>query len=200
MGLAAVSISLPAVNSIGYAAATEGLGDKLKESMGLTLAEQHVYTVVKGAIVGPSSGLNADGTSVVVTVAQSSSSLPWERCNAVAAAWRSSTASNPDDSGPKQSRHKTSTLMADVQSSSAPLESLQGALRDKVSVMTMLNREDIRVDVGLDSLGLDSLVSVELRNWIRREFGTELALAGIMGAGNLKGLSEKIMALMPGKA
>jgi hypothetical protein len=90
--------------------------------------------------------------------------------------------------------------MADVQSSSAPLESLQGALRDKVSVMTMLNPEDIRVDVGLDSLGLGSLVSDELRNWIRREFGTELALAGIMGAGNLKGLSEKILALMPARA
>jgi hypothetical protein len=32
-------------------------------------------------------------------------------------------------------------------------------------------------------------VSVELRNWIRREFGAELTLTGIMGAANLKGLS-----------
>jgi acyl carrier protein len=77
---------------------------------------------------------------------------------------------------------------------------LQGALKDKVSVMTMINRDDILIDRNIEDYGLDSLVSVELRNWIRREFGAELALTAIVGSGNLKGLSEKILSLMPAKA
>ena len=64
----------------------------------------------------------------------------------------------------------------------------------------MINREDIRADRSLDEYGLDSLVSVELRNWIRREFGAELSLTGIVGAEHVRALSEKILALMPVKA
>jgi acyl carrier protein len=65
--------------------------------------------------------------------------------------------------------------------------------------MTMINREDINTSRSLEEYGLDSLVSVELRNWIRREFGTELPLTAIIRAGNLKALSEKILSLMPAK-
>lgn len=118
------------------------------------------------------------------------------------AIWRSGNSLMADGSGnaSKQSRTKTSTILVDVQNSIEPLESLQSALMDKASVMTIIDRDDIRTNVSLDALGLDSLVSVELRNWIRREFGAELVLTAIMGAENLRALSEKILALMPVKA
>jgi acyl carrier protein len=189
------------VNGIGYVADRD-IGQALKSTIGLTLDEQHVYTTVKGAIVGPSSMLNEGGRSLTVTVTpavnKNGSRPPWHRLNPCAT-WRSSAVTD-SKSGVKQSRTKTSTLMSDVQSSSEPLECLQRALVNKVSVMTMINSDDIRVDRGLDEYGLDSLVSVELRNWIRREFGAELALAAIVGAEGLRALSEKILSLMPAKA
>jgi acyl carrier protein len=194
MGLYTVSVSLPAVNSIGYAA-NQGLSDKLKQTVGTTLVEGQVYTVVKGAIMGPSSGLVADGCSLVVTVIPTNVTRSWERFNLLAA-WRSAAS---DSEGGGSRKTTSSTLLADVQGSSDPLESLQGALMDKVSVMTMINREDINTSRSLEEYGLDSLVSVELRNWIRREFGTELPLTAIIRAGNLKALSEKILSLMPAK-
>lgn len=40
--------------------------------------------------------------------------------------------------------------------------------------------------------GLDSLVSFELRNWIRREMGVELTLTQIVGAANLQALAQQI--------
>jgi acyl carrier protein len=68
------------------------------------------------------------------------------------------------------------------------------ALISKVSAMTMIEREDVRADVPLASYSLDSLVSVELRNWIRRETTVELALSAILQAENLQALAEQILA------
>jgi hypothetical protein len=171
LGFPAVSISLPAVSGIGYVADRD-IGQFLKNTIGLTLDEQHVYTTVKGAIVGPSSMLNEGGRSLTVAVSPitgtNGSLRPWQRFNHFAA-WRTSAVSDSQGSGAKQSWNKMSTLMANIQSSSEPLECLQSALMDKVSVMTMINRDDIRTDRNLAEYGLDSLVSVELRNWIRRE-------------------------------
>jgi len=59
--------------------------------------------------------------------------------------------------------------------------------------MTITNHDDIRVDRSLGGVGLDSFMSVELRNWIRRGFGAELPLTAIVGTENLKLLSEKIL-------
>lgn len=189
---------MPAIDDIGYAAGDE-INQRLKQSIGLTLSEQHLYTLVKGAIVGPSSGLNVDGCSLAVSVFPANEARSWERFNSLAA-WKTlSAVSDSEGGGPKQSWNRASTLMADVQSSSEPLDYLQGALVDKISLMTMINREDIRRDRSLEEYGLDSLVSVELRNWLRREFGTELPLNAIVGAEHVRALSEKILSLMPVK-
>lgn len=64
--------------------------------------------------------------------------------------------------------------------------------------MTMIEREDVRADIPLTSYSLDSLISVELRNWIRRETSVELALSAILQAENLQALSENILAQRDG--
>lgn len=64
--------------------------------------------------------------------------------------------------------------------------------------MTMIEREDVRADIPLTSYSLDSLISVELRNWTRRETSVELALSAILQAENLQALSENILAQRDG--
>jgi aryl carrier-like protein len=70
---------------------------------------------------------------------------------------------------------------------------LLDALVEKVKEMTMM--DEVPVDLPLGQLGLDSLVAVELRNWIRRQAGVELALTRIVGAGSLRGLAEDILGM-----
>ena len=59
--------------------------------------------------------------------------------------------------------------------------------------MTMIDREEIGADSPLISFNLDSLVSVELRNWIRRETGVELVLSAITQAESLRALAMEIL-------
>ena len=60
-----------------------------------------------------------------------------------------------------------------------PLTGLIEALISKVSAMTMTDRDEVLADTPLAAYSLDSLVSVELRNWIRRETSVELTLGAI---------------------
>lgn len=57
----------------------------------------------------------------------------------------------------------------------------------------MIDREDVTPGRSLLEYGLDSLVAVELRNWIKRECGVELALMHIVGAVNLQALADQII-------
>ncbi|KAG5923555.1 putative secondary metabolism biosynthetic enzyme [Claviceps capensis] len=59
--------------------------------------------------------------------------------------------------------------------------------------MAIMDREEIQSDEPVASYSLDSLVSVELRNWIRRETGVELLLSSITQAESLRALATEIL-------
>ncbi|KAF1730467.1 Nonribosomal peptide synthetase 14 [Beauveria bassiana] len=58
----------------------------------------------------------------------------------------------------------------------------------------MIERDEVHADAPLRNYGLDSLISVELRNWIRRQTKVELPLPRIVGAKNLRTLAQNILA------
>ncbi|KAK8074290.1 hypothetical protein PG994_005189 [Apiospora phragmitis] len=162
----AVSISLPVIEGVGYVA-DRGIGDQLKGSLGLSLGEEQLYTLIKGAILGPASGLNVDGRSFsFVSTLTAAETLP-----------------RPEEGG--ANGHSRGVDMSP--------EALMEALRTKVSNVTMLDRDEITPERSLAHYGLDSLVSVELRNWIRREYGADLALKDIVAARHLNALSKEIL-------
>jgi acyl carrier protein len=60
----------------------------------------------------------------------------------------------------------------------------------------MIDRADVTTSRKMSEYGLDSLVAVELRHWIRREFGVDLALTHIVGAEYLQARSDRIMSCL----
>lgn len=94
-----------------------------------------------------------------------------------------------DRSPPEGHSEGRSTKSGSVEGSSA---SLLPALISKVAEMMMMEVEEVSADVPLGQLGLDSLVAVELRNWIRREGKVELPLTKVVGAKNLRALVEYV--------
>lgn len=49
----------------------------------------------------------------------------------------------------------------------------------------MIGREDVATTRSIAESGLDSLVSIELRNWIQRQLSVDLAMTQTIGAANL---------------
>lgn len=54
----------------------------------------------------------------------------------------------------------------------------------------MMAEEDLDLEKPLTALGVDSLVAIELRNWIRRTVGVELTLLELLRTGSLRALGE----------
>ncbi|KAK7756454.1 putative PKS/NRPS-like protein biosynthetic cluster [Diatrype stigma] len=193
-GLPTVSIALPVVLDVGYVA-DRNLTETLKSSLGATLTEAHLRTLVKGAIIGPSSGLNRGGKAVSFTFASGndSSALAWQCFHPVALVQRmNSKQHNPRSNGAGQSNEAHWNGLQNG-TSSDPLLNLLEALISKVSSITMIERDEVEADAPLANYSLDSLVSVELRNWIRRETGVDLQLPSIVGAANLRALATYIL-------
>lgn len=62
----------------------------------------------------------------------------------------------------------------------------------EVNAFLLRHDSDIDIHKTLAQSGLDSLVALELRRWIRQVFGTTISVLEIMGAGNLSQLAEVV--------
>ncbi|KAL9594233.1 MAG: hypothetical protein Q9179_005489 [Wetmoreana sp. 5 TL-2023] len=191
LGLPAVAVDLPVVESVGLAV-ERGMIHHMKASIGLTITEDQFYTLIEGAIIGPSSGLNAHGKSLSLTLASKTNTefLAWERFNPLSVMRRQRL-----DSGVVNPSSNRSKKLQDLLKNGSP-ELLMDALSDKVSSITMIDRDEITPDRSLLDYGLDSLFSLELRNWIRRSLDADVALKDITSARDLKALVDRILFLM----
>ncbi|GES63924.1 hypothetical protein ATETN484_0010000300 [Aspergillus terreus] len=129
LGLPAVTVSLPLVEGVGIAFG-RGIVHHLQGTVGASINEDQLFILIHGALIGPSSGLNAHGRSLSCTLAS-----------------KSEAEDLPDEITPDRS---------------------------------------------LLDYGLDSLFSLELRNWIRRQLNVDMALKDITAAPNLGTLVQRI--------
>ncbi|KAL8801120.1 MAG: hypothetical protein Q9182_004672 [Xanthomendoza sp. 2 TL-2023] len=195
LGLPAVTIDLPAVKGVGMLIERGGL-EQMIANTGLSITEDQFYTLIGGAITGPSSGLNTHGRSISAIFASKIDVdfLAWERFNPMAVMRRQRL-----DSGLANPSSNRSNKIQELLKDRSP-ELLMDVLSDKVSALTMIDREEITSNSSLLDYGLDNLFSLELRNWIRRSLDVDVALKDITSAKDLEALRDRILFPMKRKA
>lgn len=186
-------IALPVVLDVGYVA-DHDLADILKGTLGATLTMADIRTIVKGAVIGKGAPFSHDGRTIAFKMyldGQVVHEVPWKYFHPMHAKEHLKAErqrKRKAGGGGGADIYSTSWTTADD-----PLTGLTEALITKVSAMTMIDREEVGADTPIESFGLDSLVSVELRNWIRREAGVELLLSAIIKAESLRALATDIL-------
>lgn len=176
---------------VGFVA-DRGLTETLKSSLGVVLSEPHVKTLVKGAVLGSNSGLSHNGRSMSFSFASGDdrAAPPWRYLHPQAfMKYINSQKDKTENDGSGQIDGKGS-----VELKHANDVTLLDALITRVSWITMVERSEVEPDVPLATYSLDSLISLELRNWIRRETGVDLSLPKIVGSENLRALATTILA------
>ena len=67
------------------------------------------------------------------------------------------------------------------------------ALAAKLAQVLVLSLEDMDPSITVVSLGLDSLVAIEIRNWIAREANANVQVLELLSGGSLMALAEIIL-------
>ncbi|KAK0736272.1 hypothetical protein B0T21DRAFT_288533 [Apiosordaria backusii] len=191
-----VSISLPVVLGVGYVA-DHGMAERLQITLGGTLRMQDIITLVKSAIAQgrDSPFISPEGKTVAYKLhvhGKPLHDIPWKYSHPILLKDRLHSDLTGGDAENQNAANTAST--ASWTTAADPQVGLTEALITKVSAMTMIARDEVEPDAPLSSHGLDSLVSVELRNWIRRETAVELALTTITQAASLRALATHILA------
>jgi len=189
-GLPAVSIDLGMVSSIGVVAGTQRVADHLSKLGLRPISEKEVWALVESAIRHP---LRSPDTCQVVTgipdnFVKSDSAAFWNRDTRFEALEKVNSNSTlaASNSGPgikgQLATAKTLTEAGKV---------IEGALVKKLAEM-FSGSDEIDPSLPLAQFGVDSLVAVELRNWLVAMLEAECSIFDVMHASSVRGLGIKI--------
>ena len=210
LGLPASVIDLGAVGDAGFVSENHDVLDYMQNSGTHLLQQQDVLDAVVLAINRSQPSKQQSSTSGFVDLSQivlgllttrpitdSRTRVPWK---------------NDPRMSPYHNLHSTSDASTDVsteqeelkgvlsQASSTPeilredstREVIAVAINSALSSFLLKSEEGVSLDRSLDSIGVDSLVAMELRNWVQRKFNVEIGIFNIIHSASLLALADLV--------
>ncbi|KAL8848907.1 MAG: hypothetical protein Q9221_006065 [Calogaya cf. arnoldii] len=207
LGLVASSIDIGAVADMGYAARDEALLQRLITNgySGVTQPEMieaftaaSSYPATKSNISTHSEAFvhrNTFATGFGSTVSLSSpDSRSWWKKDIRMAIWHNINegTDNEEASGNNTLKAFLAKAKTDPDTLGRPDTVNYIALEIGKQLMNLLLRseDDLDVTLPLAQLGLDSLVSIEMRTWWRQTFGSDISVLQLLGLGTLEELGK----------
>lgn len=205
-GLPAAAINLPAISEVGYVAEAiaAGTGKAMESYYTAAISQSQLRSVLESTIsVDSIHGADVANGQVIVGLSTIPElmqmyvgsgpllSLQYRDIEAKVSAPASSSKSG----GNGKTSLKQSLAGMDL-TEDAARDVLYAGIADKISSILMVSREDVKPERPLQDLGLDSLIAVELRNWLVRELEISLSVIDIADSTSVKDLSDKVAARM----
>ncbi|RFN48413.1 putative polyketide synthase [Fusarium flagelliforme] len=198
LGLPAVALDLGGIDDVGFVAENADYVVNLERWGYLTISQTEFFSMIKQAILQPK---RSETNCQVVTglgtqgMAEGSDASPDE----LPFWFRDAKFSHLLQMGRKQV-HETDSENGLRLSESVPAAKSLGeatnlicdAIIDKMSKMLGMPAESIDASQSMAAYGLDSLVAVELRNWLFREAKADVAVFEVLGKGSLVALAGDI--------
>ncbi|CAI7662741.1 unnamed protein product [Penicillium viridicatum] len=194
LGLPGTSIDLAAVRDVGYLADTDALRrqEVMKNIGGQTIDESEVLALIAAALTGDL-GQSCSGQCITGLRIDSLENNFWvqdARFSVLYEAARGTLGGSSQSDGPSVPLHVT---LSAASSKGEALKVCYEALAAKLAQVLVLSLEDMDPSITVVSLGLDSLVAIEIRNWIAREANANVQVLELLSGGSLMALAEIIL-------
>ena len=211
LGLAASSIDIGAVQDVGYVFETEGLLKRMKMPGAHLITETELLQTI-GAAMSSSSAAdqrnpsNIDeavsekntvilGLDTTVSLNSAEKRAFWRKDRRMAAYHNASNASVDTQSATSNDTLKV--FLAKAKNDGTVLQTEETAtllgkeIGRKLFSFLLRSDDDLDLVVPLSQLGVDSLVTVEMRAWWRQAFGFDISVLEFLGMGNLAALGRR---------
>ena len=189
-GLPATSIDLAAVTDVGYLAQNTERKEIVMGSMGSEgVNEVELHALIAAAISKEMSRSCSNHCITGLDIAPGSQAPGW-MLDAKFSQIRPSHLDKGARSTAKTSLSQSLKQASSIQEAEALV---YGGLVDKVSHILMIAKDEIDGRQPIAAYGLDSLVAVEIRNWITRETDASLQVLELLSSGSLIALSQLVV-------
>lgn len=200
LGLPAVAIDLGIVGDVGYVIENQSDGKKVMVQDFKHLSEKEMLALIELGIREPRKGHVITGLDSELDLADSMENAPFFARDPVLSHldYLRPHLQRPDAKVPT-SDAATSTasvsLAAQITVATSPEEkegAIQAALIRKLSRSLMMEPEEIDASKSMSSYGTDSLVAVEMKNWVQRETKVSVSVFDILQSNSIGELVGKI--------
>ncbi len=190
-GLPASSLDLTMVSDSGYLATDpDKLAEVARTLGGDSICEAEVLALLGAAIGGRLAVCN---NHTITGMRMTPSMQPFWTQDAkfkhLRIAMEAAAAADPSLSAAAVSHHmalKTSKTLQEAE------EAVCAGLVEKIAAVLMMEPEDMDVTRSLSHYPLDSLVAIEIRNFITREFEANLQVLELLSSGSIQTLSKAV--------
>lgn len=190
--LPAVTLDLGMVKSVGYVAETKGVAERLMKIGYRPLEEEEVLRLIEAAILQPKREQKASQIVTGLATFQEDDDIAWRQERRFLGLKRYARSSAAAAGGSNQSANPFKEAIANSVSLGDAENVITGAIIGKLSEMFLLAEEEIDRSMPLTKYGVDSLVAVELRNWLIARVATELSIFDVLQSESLVMLSKKV--------
>ncbi|KAB8221196.1 hypothetical protein BDV33DRAFT_202677 [Aspergillus novoparasiticus] len=195
------NIDLGPVKGIGYLAERKGTVNEVLDTLETQgVEEEELHALLTGAISGKM--LNTCNghciTSLEIAASSQADQGPfWMVDPRFAHLVRASIAARAASEGDDEDQQTAAVPLATAVKKAGKREAAQAlivaALGQKMSTLLMVPLEDIVPSKSISSYGLDSLVAIEVRNWVFRELESYLQIMEIVSAPSLVYLADRVI-------
>jgi hypothetical protein len=191
LGLPASSIDLTAVSDAGYLAENaEAAAEVAKNLASDTICEAEVLALLGAAINGR---LGETCNNHTITGMRITTVAPFWTADAKFKHLRlAAEAAAAESSGVETATISFSALLKASQSLEEAQDAVCRGLLSKLPSVLMLEEEDMDVTRSLSNYALDSLVAIEVRNYITREFEANMQVLELLSSGSIESLAKAI--------
>ncbi|KAL9126150.1 MAG: hypothetical protein Q9217_004761 [Psora testacea] len=193
LGLAASTIDLGAVTEVGYLAVqSEKMQDQMRMVMGAEINQRELLAIIDAAISGHI-GKGSNYHSITGLRCTGNDAQKFWSYDPIFSHMRVKKSAVQRDIGSATTAFSVRQRLAEVESSGAAKKVIYDCLAAKFSTVLMIAEEDLSPDKPLGAYGTDSLVAVELRNWIGREMEATVILMDLLADNTLATLTDTVI-------
>ncbi|CAI7653198.1 unnamed protein product [Penicillium pancosmium] len=195
-GLPAVTIDLGMVRGVGYVAETEGVAERLERMGFRAVDEEEVLHLIEGAILNP---IRSVTDSQILTGFNphhriDDTNLFWARDPKLSGVLRATGIKSKARSNRVDDLMDIRESLLELSTDSDRATVLETGIVRKLAAMFFVEEESIQAGESLARYGVDSLVAVELRNWLGIQLAIEVSIFDIIQSVSVKELASSLVA------
>ena len=194
LSLPATAIDLAAVTGVGYLADNAARRAEVLQNLGAeTLDESEVLALLGAAVDGTMARTCGGHCITGLHVSPKTKDAFWLSDARFTRLREAAAAIEGDGEDGPASTKPLSRQLEDAGTADEVVQVLYAALVEKLSAVLMVPKEDMDPGTPVTALGLDSLVAIEVRNWIVRECDANLQVLELLSSSSLMNLVGTIM-------